>query len=70
MVSYHTDVGRYSSTGNYFTAPVTNGPLTAPSSQTSSGNGVYAYGGSAFPTNTFNASNYWVDPIFNAQLAG
>ena len=30
----------------------------------------YAYGsGSAFPTNSYNASNYWVDVIFNGQLA-
>jgi len=45
---------------------VTNGPLTAPASSSSGGNGVYAYGSSsAFPTNTFNASNYWVDVVFN-----
>ncbi|HEV7951045.1 MAG TPA: DUF4082 domain-containing protein, partial [Glaciihabitans sp.] len=68
VVSYHSN-GRYSANGNYFTAPVTNGPLTAPSSAASGGNGVYAYGtASAFPTSSFNASNYWVDPIFNGQL--
>jgi len=27
--------------------------------------GVYAYGASnAFPSNTFNASNYWVDVVY------
>ena len=27
-------------------------------------NGVYTYGGDAFPTATFNATNYWVDALF------
>ncbi len=67
IVSYHTNVGLYSVNENYFTSAHTNGPLTAPSSSTSGGNGVYAYGSSSsFPTNTFNASNYWVDVAFNA----
>jgi Domain of unknown function (DUF4082)/Bacterial Ig domain len=69
VVSYHSS-GHYSDNSNYFTAPVTNGPLTAPSSASSGGNGVYRYGtASAFPTSTFNASNYWVDVLFNGQLA-
>jgi hypothetical protein len=33
---------------NFFTAAVTNGPLTAPS--TAGGNGAYAYGGSTAGT--------------------
>ncbi|MBV8452021.1 MAG: DUF4082 domain-containing protein, partial [Deltaproteobacteria bacterium] len=42
-----------------------NGPLTAPSSAASGGNGVYAYGSSSvFPTNSYNAANYWVDVVF------
>jgi VCBS repeat-containing protein len=61
-VSYHTDVGHYSNTSNFFTSAVTSGPLTAPAS----GNGVFAYGSSsAFPTNTYQASNFWVDVMFN-----
>ena len=60
--SYHTNTGHYSTTANGFSSAVTNGPLTAPSS----GNGVYAYGGSSlFPTNTFQNTNYWVDVVFN-----
>ncbi|OAS26602.1 Mo-co oxidoreductase dimerization domain protein [Methylobacterium platani] len=60
--SYHTNAGRYSTTNNGFASPVTSGPLTAPSS----GNGVYAYGAtSAFPTQTFQNTNYWVDVVFN-----
>jgi hypothetical protein len=70
VVSYHSN-GYYAATDNYFTSDITNGShLTAPSSGTSGGNGVYAYGsGSSFPSDSFNASNYWVDVIFKAQLA-
>jgi VCBS repeat-containing protein len=62
IASYHTNVGHYSSTGSYFATNVTSGPLTAPAA----GNGVYAYGStSLFPTNTFQATNFWVDVMFN-----
>ena len=57
--------GVYSLTGNYFTGNVTNGTLTAPSSASSGGNGVYIYNeGLAFPNQTFDASNYWVDVFY------
>ncbi|KMO39114.1 Mo-co oxidoreductase dimerization domain protein [Methylobacterium variabile] len=60
--SYHTNVGRYSTTANGFSSAVTSGPLTAPST----GNGVFAYGStSAFPTQSFQNTNYWVDVVFN-----
>jgi hypothetical protein len=63
IAAYHTNTGHYADTSNYFTASHTNGDLTAPAS----GNDVYAYSSSdAFPTNTFSASNYWVDLVFNA----
>src|SRR5690606_24099826 len=65
VASYHTN-GFYSVNGNYFTTSVTNGNLTAPSSASSGGNGVYAYGsGNVFPANTYNASNYWVDVLYS-----
>jgi hypothetical protein len=66
VVSYHTN-GFYSVDSNYFATALTSGPLTAPTSAASGGNGVYAYGSSSsFPANTFNACNYWVDVIFMA----
>lgn len=69
VASYHTN-GDYSATPNYFATALTNGPLTAPASSTSGGNGVYAYGStSLFPTNSFNATNYGVDVLFKPQLA-
>jgi Domain of unknown function (DUF4082) len=69
VASYHTN-GDYSADPNYFAAAQTSGPLTAPSSSSSGGNGVYAYGSaSLFPTNSFNATSYGVDVLFKAQLA-
>ncbi len=66
VVSYHTN-GNYSATPFGLASPVTSGPLTAPSSASSGGNGLFAYGGtSAFPNGSYNATNYHVDVIFNA----
>ncbi len=63
IVSYHSN-GDYSETDNYFAIAYTNGPLTAPSSPSSGGNGVYAYGSNvSFPNNTYIAANYWVDVV-------
>jgi hypothetical protein len=68
VASYHSN-GRYAVTSNYFTSSRTNGPLTAPSSATSGGNGVYTYGAnSLFPTKSHNASNYWVDVLFERSI--
>jgi len=65
IVAYHSN-GFYSANPKYFTAAVTSGPLTAPVSTVSSGNGVYVYGSSTiFPTSSYNSTNYWVDVVFN-----
>ena len=65
VASYHTN-GFYSADGNYFAGAHTSGPLTAPASGGSGGNGVYAYGAaSTFPASTFNSTNYWVDVLFS-----
>ncbi len=66
VAGYHAPVGRYSVNSAAFTTAVTNAPLTALATSTSA-NGVYLYSAvPAFPTNTFNASNYWVDVLFGA----
>jgi hypothetical protein len=65
IISYHTAVGYYSGTWNYFTSPYTNGQLSCPASTAANPNGVFAYGTSAFPTSTSSAANYWVDIVFN-----
>jgi len=65
IASYHT-TGTYVATANYFTQAHTNGVLTGLAAATSGGNGVYSYGSSAtFPTSNYQASNYWVDVVFN-----
>jgi Domain of unknown function (DUF4082)/Bacterial Ig-like domain (group 3)/Bacterial Ig domain len=62
VASYHTNVGFYSSTIGFYTQPVDVPPLHAPST----GNGVFAYGGTQFPSQSFNAANYWADVVFTA----
>lgn len=66
VASYHTNVGRYSVTENYFTsAGYDNPPLHALRDGASGGNGVYALGANTiFPTSTYHATNYWVDVVF------
>jgi len=68
VASYSAPVGRYSTNENYFTAGVTSGPLYAFSSAEIGGNGVYQYGSGGFPTNTYQASNYWVDVLFTTSI--
>jgi probable HAF family extracellular repeat protein len=66
VVSYHTNQGFYSVNDDYFVSPHASGLLTAPATDGTGGNGVYAYGStSAFPTETYLSSNYWVDVVFN-----
>ena len=67
VASYHANAGHYSADVNYFaTAGVDNPPLHALANGVSGGNGVFAYGtSSAFPTQTWNAANYWVDVVFS-----
>jgi hypothetical protein len=65
IASYHTSSGFYSATNWYFRdAGVDSAPLHAPKSHALSGNGVYAYGPSSFPTETWRASNYYADVVF------
>ena len=61
VASYHMTVGSYAVDSPYFGTTRSNAPLHAPSSASVGGNGVYKYGASGFPTETFNGSNYWVD---------
>ncbi|MET4042698.1 DUF4082 domain-containing protein [Bradyrhizobium sp. RT6a] len=69
IASYHT-AGNYAADPGLLANAITNGPLTAPSSASIGGNGVFAYGtGSLFPTNTYNATSYGVDVVFRPQIA-
>ncbi|WP_242044579.1 DUF4082 domain-containing protein [Anabaena azotica] len=66
VVSYHTNVGRYSIDKNYFNnSGVSNTPLYALRNGESGGNGVYRYSSTpAFPNSSYQSSNYWVDVVF------
>ncbi|HWQ96418.1 MAG TPA: DUF4082 domain-containing protein [Candidatus Methylomirabilis sp.] len=66
VASYHTNVGYYSVDDNYFASSgVDNAPLHALNNSVSGGNGVYVYSAnSAFPSNTYASSNYWIDIVF------
>jgi hypothetical protein len=69
VASYFAPQGGYARDAAYFAGTgVTNGALTAPGTAAVGGNGVYVYGSTAlFPTNTYDATNYWVDVLFATQ---
>ena len=65
IASYHTTSGFYAFDPFYFTEAYVNNPLTALANGDDGPNGVYNYSPvSSFPTNSFQASNYWVDLVF------
>ncbi len=69
VAGYFAPNGHYSVNGPSLAAAVDNPPLHA-LSNTTSANGVYSYGSSpTFPSNTWQASNYWVDVLFAPPAA-
>jgi hypothetical protein len=67
VASYYAPNAGYAATGAQFaTAGVDNPPLHALANGVDGGDGVYAYGTSGFPANSYNATNYWVDIAFTA----
>jgi hypothetical protein len=66
VASYHTNTGHYSDDVNYFASKGMDSPPLHALANSVSANGVYAYGSSsAFPNQTWNTSNYWIDVVFN-----
>ena len=65
VASYHTNAGHYSVTGGYFASAGVDTPPLHALANAASANGVYRYGASGFPTATYNATNYWVDVVFD-----
>lgn len=60
VVSYHTS--SYRASDDYFAGRTAKaGPLTT------TGVGTYKYGNGSFPTDSWHASNYWVDVVFAPQ---
>jgi hypothetical protein len=63
VASYHCDNGHYSADADYFTGIIESPPLRSVNP-----NGLYTYGNNtAFPTQTFKNTNYWVDVVFQAS---
>jgi hypothetical protein len=59
VVSYHSPAGGYAQNEHYFTGTLITRPFTAPADA-----GVYHYGPSGFPADTWHGANYWVAPVF------
>jgi hypothetical protein len=65
--------GGYAADRHSFSTSVDNPPLHALASSGSGGsgsggNGVYTYAAnSAFPTSSYQSTNYWVDVLFTTQ---
>ena len=69
IASYHAPAGHYAASQNYFATGFDSPPLHALADGEEGGNGVYKYGPSgSFPNETYNASNYWVDVVFQEQV--
>lgn len=62
IASYHTDAGHYSASRTFFDSDFTSGPVNVPAS-----GGVYVYGSGGFPTNSYMATNYWVDVVLKTN---
>lgn len=67
VVSYYAPSGHYSSDESFFRSAVNNSTLHALQDGADGGNGVYVYGRSGFPNQSWNASNYWVDVAFKVS---
>ncbi len=65
VASCYSSAGYYSADGGAFGTEEYNPPLRALADGEDGGNGVYKYGASGFPSQSWNASNYWVDVVFS-----
>jgi hypothetical protein len=67
IASYLAPSGHYSANTNAFaTTGIDNAPLHALANGVDGSNGVYLYSSGGFPTNTYQATNYWVDIVYTA----
>jgi hypothetical protein len=69
IASYFAPSGHYSANTNAFaTTGIDNAPLHALANGVDGSDGVYLYSSAGgFPTNTYQATNYWVDIVYAAQ---
>jgi hypothetical protein len=67
VASYWASYGGYAATPGYFAASgADNGPLHALADGVDGPNGLFADGNDAFPNQSYNSTNYWVDVVFNS----
>lgn len=65
VVSYYSSNGQFGRDVDGVLNAIVSGNLTAPSSASVGGNGVYVYAtGGGFPTASYKNTNYWVDVRF------
>ncbi len=70
VASYHAPNGGYAVDSGYFAAAgYDNAPLHALADLAGGGNGVYLYGAGGFPTQSYQATNYWVDVVFTSNTS-
>lgn len=67
IIAYYSPLGNYTSNNNYFTTDIINTPMIGEVDRApGSPNGIYKYSATpAYPTSTFQKSNYWVDAVFS-----
>jgi hypothetical protein len=69
VASYFTPSGGYAVNTGYFASAHSRPPLRALKDGVAGGNGVFLYTNTGgFPTQTSQASNYWVDVVFDTVL--
>ncbi len=70
VASYFNTVGHYAEDDNFFTAAYDNAPLHAAQDGVPAADGVYIYSStSAFPNQTWQSANYYVDVVFTTTAA-
>ncbi|WP_216846818.1 DUF4082 domain-containing protein, partial [Geobacter sp. SVR] len=71
VASYYSPTGYFAVDFSYFlSGGMDNAPLHALANGVDGGNGVYRYGASGFPNQTYSGNNYWVDVVFNPAGSG
>src|SRR5215210_1368954 len=70
VVSYHSSLGFFAMDPWALQLGRDRAPLHAPADAAAGGNGVYRYGPSGFPDQSWNATSYWVDAVFSQTPPG
>ena len=69
VASYHAPSGGYAADAGFFAAGADTGLVNLLQDGVNGGNGVYAYStGPTFPSESYPATNYWVDIVYSYSL--